>query len=199
MRGQLKKLFLLCIASLLASGIAAANPIETIVFIRHAEKSTQDLGQLNCQGLNRSLKIPNYLQQHFPKPDFIFAPDPAVKNLGYSYVRPLATIEPTAIQLNMPVNTEIGYNQPDQLMQTLLQMQYHPAVIYVAWEHVNILKVANLLFSQFDVLAPANLQWDANNYDQVFVFTIDWGKKPTALRFDETTEGLNHMAMECPQ
>ena len=45
---------------------------------------------------------------------YAFAPNPTVMvpdSAGsFYYVRPLATIEPTAIRLGLPVNTRYGYN-----------------------------------------------------------------------------------------
>ena len=52
----------------------ARSPVETIVFIRHAEKPAGDLGQLSVQGLNRALALPDVLNAKFGRPDFIFAP-----------------------------------------------------------------------------------------------------------------------------
>ena len=82
---------------------------ETIVVLRHGEKAVGGLGQLNCMGLNRSLALPKLLIGRFGRADAIFAPNPASRvrensfsTRSYSYVRPLATIEPTAIQLGLP-------------------------------------------------------------------------------------------------
>jgi len=54
---------------------------------------------LSCQGLNRSLALPDVLMAKFGRPAFIFAPNPQqqVNDKGqiYDYIRPLATIEPT--------------------------------------------------------------------------------------------------------
>src|SRR5580658_912983 len=85
--------------------LASGQPLyaqETIVAIRHAEKPPTGLGQLTCRGLNRALKLPKVLVPRYGKPDRIYAPDPGTRigqlgNLNYSYVRPLMTIEPTAI------------------------------------------------------------------------------------------------------
>ena len=85
--------------------------------VRHGEKPPTGVGQLTCMGLNRALALAPLLIGRYGKPDFIYAPDPAVqiqehgRGPMYSYVRPLATIEPTAIRLGMPVNTQIGYDQ----------------------------------------------------------------------------------------
>src|SRR5271156_394646 len=89
---------------------------ETIVLVRHGEKPPQGLGQLTCKGLNRALALPDVLIKRYGKPDFIYAPNPSIQvtdrsNTSYSYVRPLVTIEPTAIRLAMPVNAQIGFNE----------------------------------------------------------------------------------------
>lgn len=73
-------------------GAATGRSEETIVLIRHGEKPADGLGQLSCQGLNRSLALPRVLISKFGKPAFIFAPNPKqqVKDQGclYDYIRP---------------------------------------------------------------------------------------------------------------
>ncbi|HXC36205.1 MAG TPA: hypothetical protein VNV43_10045, partial [Candidatus Acidoferrales bacterium] len=79
--------------------------VETLICIRHGEKPPGGLGQLTCRGLNRSLALPDVLLKKFGAPQFIFAPNPTQKvdPGGYYYVRPLTTIEPTAIRCGLPV------------------------------------------------------------------------------------------------
>ncbi len=107
---------------------------ETIVAIRHAEKPATSLGQLTCKGLNRALALPKVLVPRYGKPDRIYAPDPGTRigqqgNLSYSYVRPLMTIEPIAIQLEMPVNALIGFKNVGQLRKELLAQENENSVI----------------------------------------------------------------------
>lgn len=168
---------------------------EQIIFIRHGEKPKTDLGQLSCQGLNRSLMLPNYFSKHFPKPNYIFAPNPSVTNAGFSYVRPLATIEPTAIRLAMPVNTQTGYDQDRKLVDTLLSNKYHNSVIYVAWEHKNIVKIARLLLKNFNSKTKVPV-WNKNNYNMVFVFMINWHDK-NKMNFKVESEGFHHINKKC--
>jgi hypothetical protein len=183
------------------SVFATEQNIEKIIVIRHGEKPSVEIGQLNCKGLNRSLLLPQYFQTNFAKPDYIFAPNPSVQISGngnsYSYLRPLATIEPTAISLDMPVNAQIGFNQPDQLMAELLKSQYHNTTIYVAWEHKNIEKFAQMMLAQFNNAAPVPA-WPESDFDQVYVFTIDWSATPATLTFDVTSEGMHHINKSCP-
>ena len=115
-----------CFASFLSCGQQTPQAGgETIVLIRHGEKPPGGLGQLTCKGLNRSLALPSLLISRYGKPDFIYAANPSVQiDDGhplptYSYLRPLATIEPTAIRLGMPVNAQFGYNQIAELQKEL--------------------------------------------------------------------------------
>ena len=103
-----------CVVLVIALGIAAtASAEQTIVFFRHAEKPASGLGNLTCQGLNRALALPAVLLGRFGTPDFVYAPNPSQKvsdsTGSYYYVRPLATIEPTAIRAARSVNTHYGY------------------------------------------------------------------------------------------
>ena len=109
---------------LLAAAAGEAGAEQTIVFFRHGEKPSGGLGQLTCQGLNRALALPAVLAAKFDRPSYLYAPNPAVKMNdpagGYLfYVRPLATIEPTAIQLGLSVNTRYGYTDITGLQNIL--------------------------------------------------------------------------------
>jgi hypothetical protein len=95
---------------------------ETIVLVRHGEKPAAGLGQLTGKGLNRALALPSLLVGRYGKPDFIYAPNPSVQLYDnrehsgplYSYVRPLATIESTAIRLGLPMSAgaKLGHVAP---------------------------------------------------------------------------------------
>jgi hypothetical protein len=96
---------------LVATAARSDNAVETIALIRHGEKPHQGLGQLNCQGLNRALALPQIIARRFGKPDFIFTPNPSDRKMdagvAYDYVRPLATVEPTAISFGLPVDASL--------------------------------------------------------------------------------------------
>jgi hypothetical protein len=133
---------------------------------------------LTCRGLNRALALPSLLIGRFGKPDFLYAPNPSVqvadgnKQPIYSYVRPLATIEPTAIRLGMPVNTQLGYKQIAELQQALLQPAYAHSLIFVAWEHLMLYEFAKQMLQSYGS-SPAQLTyWPDSDYETMYIFHI---------------------------
>jgi hypothetical protein len=146
--------------------------------IRHGEKPPAGLGQLTCRGLNRSLALAPLLIARYGKPEAIYAPDPAdeikdgIFGPRYSYVRPLATIEPTAIRLGMPVNTQIGYDQIAELQQTLLQSAYAHSLIFVAWEHDNLYRFAKQILQDYGGGASLLPPWPGWDYGTIYVFHV---------------------------
>lgn len=162
-----------------AGAVAAQGSGETtLVVVRHAEKPAAGLGLLTCRGLNRAALLPDYFRQNFPKPDFIFAPDPSVKateihgdGKRHDYVRPLLTIGPTAVYFQVPIDTQIPFNDPGLLADTLLAKPYLGSTVYVAWEHMNIDLLAKILLRRFDSDTKVP-EWPNSDYDTVFVFRI---------------------------
>lgn len=197
------KAWLTLFASLLfvsLSNVASAD--ETIVFFRHAEKPEQGLGQLSCQGLNRAMKLPASLHTQFGKPDALFAPNPGIrkndKGVSYNYIRPLATIEPTAIQAGMPVNTDLGFKDSDGLVKALVAPQYSNATVFVAWEHYFAMQASRALMSQFDGDPKVVPKWQNSDFDSIYVVHLstnaDGSRKAT---FELKHEGLNNQSETC--
>ena len=166
---EARALILISLSMLLLAGGAAKsdNAVETVVFVRHGEKPEKGLGQLSCRGLNRALALPSVIAKTFGRPDAIFAPDPSHRKMDagedFDYVRPLATIEPTAIALGLPVNASIGFSDADGLQAAIEQPRYWNALILIAWEH-NIITdaVRALLAAHGGDLGPVP-KWDGND------------------------------------
>jgi hypothetical protein len=195
--------FLLNVVFLLLS-IGCAHAQETIVAIRHAEKPPTSLGQLTCKGLNRALALPKVLIPRYGKPDRIYAPDPGTRigqlgNLSYSYVRPLMTIEPIAIQLEMPVNALIGFKNVGQLRKELLAPENANSTAYLAWEHVYLNQFAKRLLKAYGKDPSLVPDWPNDDYDRIYVFQIkDIGKKKE-LTFSVEQQGLtDSLSDKCP-
>jgi len=144
--------------------------------MRHGEKPPEGLGQLDCQGLNRALALPQILKRKFGIPDYIFAPDPRQQVLDhenlYYYIRPLATIEPTAIRLGKPVNTRFGYKQIAGLQTELTDSHYYNALIFVAWEHNLLVQLARNLVESAGGNPSVVPDWSGTDFDSLYVCNV---------------------------
>ena len=181
----------------------AQGKTETIVCIRHGEKPLLGLGQLTSKGLNRALALPQVLQAKFGKPNFIFAPDPnqVTRDLGgeYCYVRPLATIEPSAIKYGLPINTHFGFRDIAGLQQELTKPAYETSTIFVAWEHSYVDDFAKALVGSFDGDVSQIPVWPGDDYDSIFVIRIIRGKGKISAIFSLDAEGLNNLSSDYPR
>jgi hypothetical protein len=179
--------------------------VETLALVRHAEKPAEGLGLLTCKGLNRALLLPDFFAANFKRPDHIFAPNPAVKvteihgnGQRYDYVRPLLTISPTAVRFGVPINTQLPFNDPGLLADTLLDPQYHNDTIYVAWEHSSLVSFAEIVLTRFHD-PTAVPPWSNSDYETLYVFRINWGNKVPTLKFEVRSENLGPISENCPQ
>ncbi len=182
---------------------AAETETQTIVFMRHGEKPEAGLGQLSCQGLNRSLALPPVLTKLFGRPAAIFAPDPSKRKedsgTSYDYIRPLATIEPTAIALGLPVDTSFGYEDIDDLKAELKKPAYAGKLIFVAWEHKQIVDLARELMSENGGDKKAVPKWHGKDFDSLYVLRIGGVKAGSGATFEKMAEGLDGQPQACPQ
>jgi hypothetical protein len=201
---------LFSIGGLCASGFAlsaapanaATGNTETIVFVRHGEKPAQGYGQLDCQGLNRALALPAVIAAKFGKPDLIYAPDPAQQKDDsghpYYYIRPLATIEPTAIQFQMPVQTPYGFAQIDQLGTALVNPANRNKLIVVAWEHKLIVKLVRQMLAAHGGNSGDVPKWQSDDFDSIYIVKLDWQNGTARASFKHDQQGLNGRATDCP-
>ncbi|WP_158809456.1 hypothetical protein [Beijerinckia sp. L45] len=197
-------------AGLLALGALAAAPAsaqttghETIVFVRHGEKPDAGLGQLDCQGLNRALALPAVLEAKFGKPAALFAPNPSKqKDDGgkpYDYVRPLATIEPSAVRFGLPVNADLGFLEIDKLKDVLEQPAYHEATVVVAWEHKLIDVLVKEMMTAHGGDEDSVPKWHGKDFDSIYVVKLAWSGPKAAITFTHDTEGLDNQPTPCPK
>ena len=185
----------------LAAGVTDARAQQTIVFFRHGEKPAGGYGQLTCLGLNRALALPDVLNAKFGRPSFLYAPNPAVKISdpagSYFYVRPLATIEPTAIRFGLSVNTNYGYADVAGLEGRLITADKANTTIFVSWEHAQLVKVVQNIMNHHGggVAVPP---WTPNDYDALYVVDVDYVGGTIHARFHRDQEGLNNQLTICP-
>ena len=193
-------LLLLSLGAVTAPATAAER--ETIVFMRHGEKPPEDLGQLDCQGLNRALALPWVLISRYGKAEFVFAPNPTqeVEDHGkhYNYVRPLATIEPTAIALGRPVDTRFGFRDTGALAHDLMAKRHHNALVFVAWEHVKLVEAVRTLVAQGGGDPAIVPEWPDSDFDSLYILTFTRDGDRISVALSHQQEGLNGRSTSCP-
>jgi hypothetical protein len=199
--------FLLAFPFLLPSSAFAQqnsnDSIQTIVMMRHGEKPEAGLGQISCQGLNRDLALPAVIQKKFGRPDAIYAPDPSdeTKDDGkyYNYVRPLATIEPTAVKFGLPVDTSFGLADIDGVREAVDLPDNRNALVLIAWEHKQITKLARAFMTAHGGNPDSVPKWKGKDFDSLYVIKIDRSKPSATVSFERMAEGLDGQSETCPQ
>ncbi|MBK5005476.1 MULTISPECIES: hypothetical protein [Pseudomonas] len=185
-----------------------AEPVDgtqTLVFLRHAEKPGEGLGQLNCQGLNRALDLATVLPARFGNADYVFAANPTrhveegSQDKSYSYIRPLMTITPSAIRLGLPVNIDFSANDTDELADELLRDKYRNATVYTAWSHGYLPDLINAVAGK--ALGEKRViteDWEGDDFDTLYVLTLTWHDGKASLLSRNVRQGLNDGAESCP-
>jgi hypothetical protein len=185
----------------------SGDAVETVVFIRHGEKPEGGFGQLNCQGLNRALALPSIIAQSFGRPDAIFAPNPSHRKVDagglYDYVRPLATIEPTAIWFGLPVDISLDVYDREGLQAALEKRRAldRNVFILVVWEHKQIAPIVRALLTAHGADAAMVKEvkdWEGTDFDSMYVVTTGQRGDATTTTFDHKYEGLNGQPYVCP-
>ena len=206
----LSSLFLITGATTLAvhADKVFAQPVDgvqTLVFMRHAEKPSDGLGQLNCQGLNRAIDLATLLPQRYGSADYVFAANPSreveegAADDAYSYVRPLMTINPSAIKLGLPINLQYSANDTRALANELTDDKYHNSTIYTAWSHGYLPELINSVAGKaLGKKTTLTEDWSGDDFDSLYVLTLTWkdGKATLVSRLDK--QGLDHGTQTCP-
>lgn len=194
------RVFVLSVFALAAPLSASAD--QTIVFLRHAEKPASGLGQLTCQGLNRSLALAPALLGRFGTPDFVYAANPEGKisdsTGSYYYVRPLATIEPTAIRAARSVNSHFHYNDIPGIESVLIRSSKANTTIFVAWEHEYLVKIVQDLMNKYGA-GQAVPAWVTGDFDTLYIVHVRYnGDGTITATFQKDAEDLNGLPTSCP-
>jgi hypothetical protein len=195
----MRKLSTAVLACCLTLAATRAFADVTLVLFRHAEKPAAGLGQLSCQGLNRALALPRVLLANFGRPAAIYAPNPGVtkedEGVAFNYLRPLATVEPTAIRAGLPVDTSLAWNDIAHLQAELQRPQHAGQTLFVAWEHHELEQLARNLLDQNGGDRKQVPKWDGSDFDSIYVVTLRSGG---GVAFKLAKEGLDKASPDCP-
>ena len=191
-----------CGAALVYAGTAAAADVETLLFIRHAEKPEPGLGQLSCKGLNRALALGVVLARKYGKVDAVYAPSPQHQKEdgtgAYDYVRPLATVEPAAIRFGLPVHADFGYKKSDELVDALLAPEYRKATVLVAWEHHQLDALVPRMVKDLGGDTASITDWAKDDFDSIWRVTITRDGADVKATFSHDKQGLDGQPDACP-
>ena len=172
----------------------------TIVIIRHGEKPPGGIGQLSCQGLNRALALAPLLLSRYGVPVALYAPNPLEKKIDhgqrYAYIRPLATLEPLAIRVGLPVNLDWGMSKIEPLAKHLLARTAGTYV--VAWEHHWAEALARVLMKKSGGDERVVPTWEDADFDSLFVIRISTdsnGRRQAAFRHEH--QALDNLPEAC--
>ena len=191
----------LCVflAAAAMASAAGARAQTTLVLLRHGEKPDAGLGQINCQGLNRALALPDVLLAKFGRPDALYAPNPGIGTIdmgtAYNYIRPLATIEPTAIRLSLPVDTRWGLHDLPALEDDLLSSSHAGQLLFIAWEHSLLVQLVRDIVARSGADPRVVPDWDRADFDSLYVLSLP-AAGPATFRLDH--EGLDGQSPLCP-
>ena len=186
--------------SVTAATSSTGTTTETLVFFRHGEKPSGGYGQLTCQGLNRANALPSVLKSRYGAAQFAFAPNPTVlipdAAGSFYYVRPLATIEPTAVSLGLPVNVRYGYTDVGGLQNELLSSTYANSTIFIAWEHQYLQTVVQNIMNEYGggFVVPT---WASTDFDSLYIVRITNAGGVISAQFTHDFEGLNGLPTSC--
>ena len=174
---------------------------ETILFVRHGEKPEEGRGQLSCKGLNRSLALAGILAKRYGHIDAVYAPNPSKQKPdgdgSYDYVRPLATIEPSAIRFDLPVQVDLGYDEIGKLRERLLAPAYRDATILVGWEHHKLNEMVPPMIIALGGDAKP-VEWAKTDFDGIWRVVIEWSDGKVAATFFAEKQGLDSLPDACP-
>ncbi|MBG3080124.1 histidine phosphatase family protein [Proteus mirabilis] len=169
---------------------------QTLVFIRHGEKPDNESGQLTCKGLNRSLALPDVLINQFGKPDALFAAAPKQSKLGHS-LRSLQTLSPLAIKMSLPIHLNYHAKEIKKLCEDLLSQQYKNSVIFIAWEHDNLVKVARDIMKKEGGDPKLIPKWKSSDFDSIYILKIIREGDKKNVIFEQRQQGLNGVSPIC--
>ncbi|AIR90141.1 histidine phosphatase family protein [Pseudomonas cremoricolorata] len=185
-----------------------AEPVDgtqTLVFMRHAEKPGEGLGQLNCQGLNRAIDLATVLPERFGNADYVFAANPTrhveegSQDNSYSYLRPLMTVSPSAIRLGLPVNIDFDANEVDDLADELMRDKYRNATVYTAWSHGYLPDLINAVAGKaLGEKQTITDDWHNEDFDSLYVLTLTWHDGEASLLTRNVRQGLDGGEHDCP-
>src|SRR5215471_10972274 len=103
MRKQLFCLILFITSSAYQSLFGQSNSTLKVILVRHGEKPKTG-SNLTCEGLNRSLQLPEVVDKKFGKPDYLYVPSLAMGD-STKHARMFQTAIPLAVKYQLEITS----------------------------------------------------------------------------------------------
>ncbi|QNK62494.1 histidine phosphatase family protein [Pedobacter sp. PAMC26386] len=154
---------------------------DRIVIIRHAEKQEQN-ENLNCQGLNRSLKLINVLYKKIGIPVSIYVP-PLGNGNKTLHSRMFQTITPFAVRYNVSINSSYDENDFERIAK---EIKHQKGTVLLVWNHSQIPALAKALGVKHQ-----KLKWNASDFDSMWIITGTGKNKVLKIDREGILPGVN--------
>ena len=108
------------------------------------------------------------------------------------------TIEPTAVELELPLDIQFGYTDVKKMGQELLSKKYENSTIFVAWEHVKLVDIVRYINDKVNGNKQSSSDWPSSEFDQLYIVKISRtleGK--VSMQFSVGHENLNNLSNTC--
>lgn len=150
--------------SLIAQQPASAKNWKVII-IRHAEKPPKG-DNLDCQGLNRSLQLPELFHAKFGVPDYTYVP---ALGLGEStkHSRMFQTVIPLAAKYNLSINSQHDEKDSSGLASDIRKKE---GTVLLVWEHHAIPSIVRALG-----VPNVSQTWDDQDFDSIWIISLQNG------------------------
>jgi hypothetical protein len=143
-----------------------------VVIIRHGEKPASG-NHLDAEGIRRAKGLPEFFSNSIEVNGYgeakiagLYAMAPQNKKGTF---RPIETVTPTSIQLNLPINEEFQKDDLDKLVkQVMKNPEYDGKTVVICWEHTFIPKLAKA----FGMKSPPD--WNGNDiFDRAWILKFN--------------------------
>ena len=133
-----------------------------IIIIRHSEKPKNG-DNLNCQGLNRSMLIPQMIVSKFGVPAFSYVPSIGTDS-ATKHARMFQTITPLAVKYNLIINSKYNGKDSAGLANDILKRH---GLVLVVWDHKSIVPIVHAFG-----INEAQLKWNDDDFDSIWIITF---------------------------
>jgi len=110
-------------------------------------------------------------ESKWPAPSYLYATNPGQrKNSNVRNYREIETIQPLATKLSLPIHTQYGMNNKEELTNELYNLLQNGTlcnkVVLISWKHEDIPRLARSLGCGPDDGCP--LDWDGDDFDSTW-------------------------------